>query len=445
MYIPNIKFITREMRKYIEGIVKKYIGESSYKKNVLFLMSGRIIAQVVPILLTPLLTRIYSPEEFGIFSVYYTIISLVAMVSSGRYCLAIILPKKEESARSLVFLSWGLSFLTTVIFGIIMFLVGEKFFTLLNAEILNSYLVLMLINILFLGFSEAAYYYGLRKKAYKVLSINVIFQSMTVVVFRLVLGYFVSTEYGLLLAFLAEYLVSVIMLVYRLKIYKFNYKKIFDNIRNIARRYIRFPKYSLFADILSMSSNLSPNLFVNGFFGSVASGHYAMSDKILGSPIWFVTSSVGDVFKQEAAEQFREQGSAYNIFIKTVRTLFLLGIVPFILIFIFVPHIIPFLLGEGWEPVGNFIRIFSIMYFAKFVITPVSYIVYIVNKQSYNILFQGLRFGSIVVAFVLGHYLGSLNITLISWSVLTTISYLITFFVSLRLSKNTKFNKLGKE
>jgi O-antigen/teichoic acid export membrane protein len=432
------KIIKGKMRKYIDSIIKKYIGDSNYKKNVLFLMSGRVIAQVIPILLTPLLTRIYSPGEFGIFSVYYTIVSLVSMVSSGRYCLAIILPKKEENARSLVFLSWGLSLLTTVFFGIVMLLVGDKFFTFLNAEILRSYLGLMLVNILFLGFSEAAYYYGLRKKAYKVLSVNVIVQSMTVVIFRLVLGYFVSTEYGLLLAFLAEYLISVVMLVYRLKIYKFDYKKEFNNLKNVASRYIRFPKYSLFADILSMSSNLSPNLFVNGLFGSVASGHYAMSDKILGSPIWFVTSSVGDVFKQEAAEQFRETGSAYKLFVKTAKTMFLLGIIPFTLIFLLVPYIIPFLLGAGWEPVGQFIRIFSVMYFAKFVVTPVSFIVYIVNKQSYNILFQSLRFISIIIAFALGYYLESLYVTFVCWAVLTTISYLIAFFVSLRLSKNTK-------
>lgn len=424
------------MKKFLVLLVKKYIGESSYKKNVLFLMSGRVLAQVLPILLTPLLTRIYSPEEFGIFSVYYTVVALVSMISSGRYCLAILLPKKDQTAKKLLFLSWALTLLTSSVFGVILFFFGERFFSLLNAEVLKSYIGLIITNILLLGFSEGAYYYGLRRKAYKILSLNVILQSTTVVIFRLVLGYFVSTEYGLLLAFLAEYLVSVILLVYRLKIYKFDYKSLSRKLRDIAFRYIRFPKYSLFADILSMGSNLSPNLFVNGLFGSVASGHYSMSDRILGSPIWFITSAVGDVFKQEAAEQFRVKGSAYKLFVKTARTMFLLGIIPFTLIFLFVPYIIPFLLGDGWEPVGQFIRLFSIMYFAKFVVTPVTFIVYIVDKQSYNILFQGLRFGSIVVAFVLGYYLESLYATFIVWSVLTSISYLVAFFVSLRLSRN---------
>lgn len=433
------------MTKFLEPLIKKYIGESSYKKNVLFLMSGRVIAQVLPILLTPLLTRIYSPEEFGVFAVYYTVVSLVSMVSSWRYCLAIILPKKEEDAKRLLLLSWTLTFVTTIFFAVIMFIFGGELFQLLKTPTLNSYLWLMVVNVLVLGLSESAYFYGLRKKAYKTLSANVIVQSLTVVLFRIILGYFVSTEYGLLMSLFLEYIVSIALLVYRLEIYKFDFGNLFNGLKRVCKKYVRFPKYSLFADILSMSSNLSANLFINSIFGSTSSGYYSMSDKILGSPIWFVTSSVGDVFKQEASEKLRNKGGVYKLFVKTARTLFLLGIIPFSLIFLVVPYIIPFLLGEGWEPVGNFIRIFSLMYFAKFVVTPISYIVYIVNKQNYNLLFQGLRFGALLLAFVLGYYLEDLYFALVAWSVLTTFSYVITFFVSFKLVKEHEVGIKGRK
>lgn len=427
------------MKKFIEQIIKRYIGKSNYKKHVLYLMSGRVIAQFVPILLTPVLTRIYSPSEFGVFGVYFTIVSLVSMISSGRYCLAVLLPKEEEKAQGIYFLSSIFSIIISFVFFAIMLLWADPIFSFLNAEILTSYTILIFLNVLVLGLSEPAYYYGLRQKKYKILSVNVIVQSLIVVAFRLILGYFVSTEYGLLLAHLLGYSVSFLLLLFRLQIYKFNFLELFSNLKSLAKKYIQFPKYSLFADTLSMGANLSPNLFMNGIFGSIATGYYAMTDKILGSPIWFVTSSVGDVFKQEATEQFREKGSAYTLFIKTTRTLFLLGIVPFALIFIFVPYVIPFLLGDGWESVADFIKIFVVMYFAKFVVNPVSYIVYIVNKQGHNILFQGMRFSSLVIAFIFGYYSGDLYLTLIFWSVLTTISYIITFFIALKISRDAVY------
>ena len=89
----------------VKKVIKKYTGESDYKKNVLTLVLGRVVGQALPILMTPFLTRMYSPEEFGIFAVYNTIVTILAMIASGRYCLAIILPNKEIDAKKLVIIS----------------------------------------------------------------------------------------------------------------------------------------------------------------------------------------------------------------------------------------------------------------------------------------------------------------------------------------------------
>jgi len=430
------------MFKYIKELLQKYIKGSQYKKNVLIMIIGRVVAQAIPILLTPLLTRIYSPSEFGVFGVFSTIIAIVAMVSNGRYCLSIILPKDDDKAKRLFFLSTFLTVFTAIIFTLVLILWGGPFFRVLNTASLEQYIWIVILNMLFIGLYEDLYYYALRAKAFKILTTNIIIQALVLIISRLVFGYLGYTEVGLILSYLLGYGVSYILMIIRLKMPIYWLVKEFKVTVywQLMKEYYKFPKYSLLADTLSMTANMSPNILLNKVFGTVTTGYYTMSDKILGSPIWLVTSSVGDVFRQEASEQFRTKGSCFDVFKKTVKAMFLLGIVPFLLLFIFSPMIIPPLLGEGWSEVGDFIRIFSVMYFIKFIVRPVYSVLYIVRKQDYNAIFQGIHLLSIIVAFVIGFVTKDLYLCLVSWSVLSSISYVIILFFSYRFAKNTRYD-----
>ena len=429
------------MRKKVIAIIREYFVKSNYKQNVLSMLLGRILAQGLPIVLMPLFTRIYSPVEFGIFGVYMTIVSIVSMISTGRYNLAIILPRKKSKVLGLFLLSSILSIAISFIFLIFMYFNQGNIFVLLNAEELSSYVIIIFLNILFVGLYESVFYYGLRYKKYKILSKNIILQSIIITLVRLLWGYYLDTSSGLMIAYLFAYTISYVGLLLQLDLLKENLFKREESILKLMKRYNKFPKFSLLADTLSVGANLSPNLFLNKIFGSINAGFYSMADKVLGSPVWFAMSSVGDVFKQEAAEQYREKGTCYNIFIQTVKGLFIFAFLPFLFLFIFSPTIIPIVLGSDWDSVGEYIRIFSIMYFLRFVVGPVSYIVYIVDRQRLNILFQGLKFGSIVLSFTYGIYSHNLYQTLILLTILTSISYIIIFKISLTLAKNCKYSK----
>ena len=430
------------MFKYIKELLQKYIKGSQYKKNVLIMIIGRVVAQAIPILLTPLLTRIYSPSEFGVFGVFSTVIAIIAMVSNGRYCLSIILPKDDDKAKRLFFLSTFLTIFTTIIFTLVLILWGGPFFRVLNTASLEQYVWIVILNMLFIGLYEDLYYYALRVKAFKILTTNIIIQALVLIISRLVFGYLGYTEIGLILSYLLGYGVSYILMIIRLKMPIYWLVKEFKVTVywQLMKEYYKFPKYSLLADTLSMTANMSPNILLNKVFGTVTTGYYTMSDKILGSPIWLVTSSVGDVFRQEASEQFRTKGSCFEIFKKTVRTMFLVGIVPFGLLFIFSPYIIPFLLGAEWEPVGNYIRIFSVMYFIRFIVRPVSFVIYIVGKQNVNVLFQILTLLSILIAFTIGIYTKNLYLCLLSWSILSSIAYIIVLFFSYKFAKEIRYD-----
>lgn len=437
-------FVMNQIILFIKGVYVKYIGDSHYKKNVLTMVGGRIIAQAIPILLTPLFTRIYSPGEFGVFAVYSSIVSLVALISNGRYCLSIILPKEKAKAQSMVLLSSLLTIVVSILFLTILIFFRKEIFNSLNLNSISDYSLLLVLNIIFLGLYEAIYYYALREKKFRVLATNLIVQSSILIVIRLVAGYFGFTNIGLILSYLVSYIVSYMLLLFKSGLPNVM-SLLKQNFKILLKEYSNFPRFSLFSDILGFLSVNFPNILLNKAYGSSSAGYFSLSDKVLGTPLWFVTSSVGDVFKQEASEQYRNGGSCKAIFEKTTKSLILIGIIPFLLIFTVVPYLIPFIFGEIWSPAGEYIRIFSLMYFSNFVVNPTAHIVYIVNKQKYAVLFQVVKVISLVLAFIIGFYNNSLTLGLIFWSVLMTLSNVLIFIISYKFARESKYVEPVKE
>lgn len=417
------------MNDLIKNLKDKYLTTNSYKKNIVRMVGARVLSQLIPILLSPLLTRIYTPQEFGVFEVYLTVVSIAGIISNGRYALSILLPKKDEESHVLALFSTLLTAIFTLVFFIVIYIFKDSFFSLLNIESIKQYLPLLSINILFFGICEIFFILELREKKYKKLALNVIVHSTVMIICRLIFGYMNMGSYGLILSYLIGYIVSASLLLYKFRlIITFNFFK--EKVQNLAKQYINFPRFSLMSDGMQNLTNSFPSILLNKYFGSSSAGYFSLSDKILGSPLWFVTSSVGDVYRQEATEQFRIIGSCKNIFIKTVKSLFFLGILPFLFIFFIIPLLIPFIFGSDWAMTGIFVKIFSFMYFTSFLTNPILYTVNILNKQKYSVIFQIMKLASILIAFVIGLHYKNLIITLFIWSISISVSNIFMLYIS---------------
>lgn len=430
------------MKDLLNKIKDKYLGKSRYKRNIVRMVGARVISQLIPIIISPLLTRIYTPTEFGVFEVYLTVVSIAGIISNGRYALAILLPEKDEDSRVLALFSVVITALFTILFGIILYIFKNDFFALLNIESIKQHLPLLAINIFFFGVAEVFFLLELRRKKYKKIALNVIAQSSAMVISRVLFGFMGMGTSGLILSYLIGYIVSTLLLLYKIEL-TVSLEVFKNNVIELAKKYINFPKFSLLSDGMQNVTNLSPTILLNKYFGNDIAGYFSLSDKILGSPLWFVTSSVGDVYRQEGSEQFRLKGSCKDIFVKTVRSLFFFGIVPFLLIFLIVPLLIPFVFGSDWTVTGTFVRIFSLMYFTAFLANPILYTVNILDKQKYSVVFQIMKLISILIAFVVGVYFENFIMTLVVWSVLVSISNVFILYVSYRLV--SKINKKQDE
>ena len=83
-------------------MLTKLKPKSEFTRNVLTLMTGTTIAQAIPIAISPILTRLYTPKDFGVLALFVAITSIFGSIANGRYELAIMLPKKDEDAVNIL-------------------------------------------------------------------------------------------------------------------------------------------------------------------------------------------------------------------------------------------------------------------------------------------------------------------------------------------------------
>ena len=141
--------------------------KSEFTRNVLTLMTGTTIAQAIPIAISPILTRIYTPEDFGIFALYISIASILSLIATGRYELAIMLPTKDKDAVNIVALSLFISFFVSFIALLIVSIFNTQITSLLGNPDISSWLYFIPLTVLFTGIYQSFNYWSNRKKSIK--------------------------------------------------------------------------------------------------------------------------------------------------------------------------------------------------------------------------------------------------------------------------------------
>jgi len=142
-------------------------------------MTGTTIAQAIPIAISPILTRIYTPEDFGVFALYMSIVSVIATIATGRYELAIMLPKKDEDAVNIVALSIIISFFVSFIAFLIVYIFNSQITNLLGSPEISNWIYFIPITVLLAGVYQSFNYWNNRKKKYRRLVTSIVMQSGT--------------------------------------------------------------------------------------------------------------------------------------------------------------------------------------------------------------------------------------------------------------------------
>ncbi|QFU01499.1 colanic acid exporter [Halomonas sp. THAF5a] len=342
------------------------------------------------------------------------------------------LPEKKENVFHVACLSLLVtSFLTLCLFLIVL-LFNDAIAEILNRPEISFWLYLVPISVIISGFYQTLSYWHIKNKRYKVMATNRVMQSSATNFSQLALGCIGSSS-GLIWGGGVGQATSLFFLLRKsllLNYFCFPFSAL--KVIAIAKRYKKFPILDVPTTLINLAANQAPNILLASFFSSSTAGFYYLTQRVLQAPITLISTSVLDVFKQKASEDYKRDGHCRKIFKKTFLVLFFMALPPSIALYIWVEDLFTFVFGDSWREAGKYAQLLIPALFFRFVVNPLSFVIYIAEKQHINLVGMFFLFLSIIFSLVTADT-AYFAISMISASFCMT--YFFYFITSAKMAK----------
>lgn len=411
-------------------MIHKLKTKSEFSRNVLTLMTGTTIAQAIPIAISPILTRIYTPEDFGVFALYMSILGVFTTVVTGRYSLAIILPKKDEDAINIVVLSIFIACFISIILLVIVFLFNQEITNLIGHADISRWLYLIPFTVFLSGIYQSFNYWGNRNKQYKRLATSRIIQGGVTGSANIGMGFSGFGAGGLIVggAFGQAIATSVLGKMLWRKDNKLVKHVNRLKMRALIKKYKKLPLLNLPNALIDSFRLSGINILIAKFFTTATLGQFSLAWRMVQTPMSLIGGSLSQVFFQKVASAEKVD---LNMLVKRFITKASLVAAPiFLVIYIFSEDIFIFVFGQNWELAGEAASIMTPWLFLNFLSSPLSTIFIVLNKQEVMLVFS-ILFMSIPLSIII--FLRSLNFLDVLTIVTVIMSMMLIIFIGMVL------------
>ena len=389
--------------------------KSAIVKNTSKLLAANVIAQVVGFAVYPILTRLYSPDDFGALNIFLTIGGIATLFATAEYQNSIMLPKSEKSGVACFHIGFIITLIVTLLFVLSIPFAGP-IANLLNVPQLSASYWMLPIYILIISLWTLLNYWHTRNERFTSVSAYQITQSVTGAGLKCGLARFASN--GLIIGSVVAPLIALatnIAATFRTAIRPLlTFDK--DECRRMAREYVNFPKFSLPRSIVNYISSNLPILMLTPFFSLTKIGYYGMALTLAFTPINLIIRSVFQVFFQDTTQRV-QCGESIRGFFKKLQIRTVLVVVPlFVALYFVLPQLTMWLLGKGWETTGTYIQAMLPWILMTTLVGPICYLSDIFKKQKIGFLFEVLTFVLRIAGLAIGIWSGNFLTAIIGYS-----------------------------
>lgn len=401
----------------IKYLFRDLLHSNKFLKNVGVLIGGTAGSQLILLIASPILTRLYTPDQFGILAIFGSIISVVSVISSLRYEMTIPLVKESTSAINIVALCLITLIFTTLIFFVSLFLMEEYILNAIGIPEIKSYLWILPIGIALAGLYKIFRFWAIRNKNFKGISKTKFKQVITMSLVQII-GY----KFGSIALVgghvLGHGMGSTSLSLSYFKIY--NISKIrLSNIYNVALRYYKYPIYSTWSSIFNTTGSHLPPLLFAILFSPAVAGFYALAHKAVMVPLNALGSAVADVFYSDA-NLSKEQGKLTGLIQEINESLIYISLPPILLLILTGPEIFQLVFGEKWITAGTYVQWLAPWMFMVFITSPISRLFLVLDKQVQESKFQVIILIIRMVSIFIGYIYGGAKFTIILFSFVST-------------------------
>ncbi|MGF1532918.1 MAG: oligosaccharide flippase family protein [Bernardetiaceae bacterium] len=357
----------------------KKIFRSSLFKNALTLLSGSLLGQALPVVVSPLLTRYYSPSDFALFAVFMGGVSVLGVVASGRYALALMLPKSEERALDVFFLSLGVA----AGFGLVVWLIlyGQRAWLagLIKSPESAEWVGWIVLAAVLTASLQSLNYLFNRNDRYRSISLSKAFQGVGVALGSLCLA-ILGVEGGLIIGYMVGQVVALVVFGYSLRVFseKFaayfaiSFAQIKGNLIAAAIRYREYPIFNAPAALCDTLSVHLPIFIFSAAYSTQTVGLFSLTYRVTELPVTLLAFTISQLLFQRFAVEQRQESDIRRTFLKTSLALLLIPIPFVIVLLLFGPSLFAWIFGEEWYDSGRYAQILVLAVWIKFVVSPQS-------------------------------------------------------------------------
>jgi len=390
------------------GRLRAMLARRPFLKNVSIMLTGSGVGQLVSVLLSPILTRLYSPQQFGILSVYTAILVILVVLASLRYELALTLVASEEEAMNLAAVCFCVLMATTAVIGVAAFAFPEDLLeslwpTPINYYRMAAYRGLFIIGFLWLGAYYIALYLATRQEAFRAIARTRIYQGVTGPLAQIGLGVVGAGAPGLLIGSILGQSAGTVGLLYgqigtRLTMLRaVSWKK----MAVLARRYRRFPLVASWAALIdTVGGNQLLYLLVSIEYSARIAGFIFLAERIVARPLSLIGTSILQVFVGEAGRMVSTDPAKLRArFFQVTSRQACLALAWIVLANLAALALFSTVFGADWGDAVVYLQAMSLAYLAQAIVLPVFHTLQILERQTLAACWEIGRLLLVAIAF----------------------------------------------
>lgn len=397
------------MRIRLNNVVRRLLPNNRFARSVSVLAGGTAAGQIIVIAASPIVTRLYTPEDFGLLAVYAGVLGMLGVVTCLRYQLAIPLPESDREAAAIAILSVSAVVGVTFVTAIAVLFFGDSLALLLNTPGISPYLWLIPLGVFLTGLYQVVNLWAVRLSAFREIARTKLIQSVSMVTIQV--GGYALGPISLLLGRVAGQSAGVLSLgrhTIERNLIDFQKTEKAD-VRRAAQKHRNFPLLSTWTGLSSAGGIHLPPLLIATFFGAGPAGLFSLTHRVLSQPMTVVGRAVSDVFYREAAQAYREE-SLHNLVENVYNALVAIALPLAVVFFISAPALFSFVFGSDWNVAGEMARWMTPWLFFNFVSAPPTRVYPILDRHGvalvsqlslllsgvFSVLIGGLLFNSVI-------------------------------------------------
>lgn len=398
----------------IRSWIGRLYAREGIRGPIVTLLSGTALTLAVSYVAVPILTRLFSPSEFGISDYFVVMVSVLITFASMRYEDAILLPEDDDRARAIFWLAGILALATTVVVAVATFWSSE-IAAALRVDEVGPWLWMLAPALLLMRFGKLAEVWLSRQKAFRTITGGEVTNKIAMLGTRIGTGLATTLGAGGLIGgFVAGHVASSLYFgaaLLRKAPSLLRTRATPAEIHSVAFRYRRFPLFSTPASLLNAVVSRLPVLLLPVYFGLDVVGLFGRAFAALAVPLSLIGTAVSQVFFVHAAEAHRK-GRIAGLTEAIHARLVMIGLYPTIVLIVAGPELFAFVFGPDWRAAGTYEQYVACWFFLSAVASPLTRLFDVLEHQRTELLISIATSLALTGALIVGGRTGSVLLTM---------------------------------